>query len=197
MWYSHEFIDPPQPQNILNPKNWNRYRRVREDYGPVQVANVSEGLRSYLWRLGFSDGWWYIFRTDSPEETAISLEDTGSLEEPEFADITWDNAGRPLIAWEVPEGINIFWYNTETSQFQTDLIVPQGKNPFCHLDYRNAAQNVLADIILTYERDNAVYYRIIGDRFTIEYPTPVTDLGKRRIFKAGVGTKLRYTICLA
>lgn len=197
MWYSHDFISPPQPQEILAPKNYNRYFRIWEDYGPADIADVSEGLLKYLWALEFDGGKWKIYRKDSPNETLTELADSGQSEAPKFADFTWDNAGRPFVTWKNSEGIKIFWYNTETSQFQIDVISPDGDNPFCHLDYRNSAQNALADIILTYERDNAVYYRIIGDRFTIEYPTPVTDLGKRRIFKAGVGTKLRYTICLA
>lgn len=197
MWPTQNFTSIPQPQDILSPKNFYRYEKIIRDMGPSEIGDTLEGLQSFEWQLGFIFGWWTIRRLDLSEEETIFLVESGQSEVPEFADLTWDNAGRPFIAWENAEGVKIYWFNTETGQFQIDLIVPEGKNPFCHLDYRNSAQNALADIILTYERDNAVYYRIIGDRFTIEYPTPVTDLGKRRIFKAGVGTKLRYTICLA
>lgn len=198
MFHSHNFRAPPSPQDILFPKNDPVYKKVIQDLGPVTLANVSEGLRNYTWELGFMEGWWVIHRVDNPDATVEVIVDTGLVEAPEFVDITFDPAGRAFIAWEEPNvGIQIFWYDPTIPGYTTTLIVQQGRNPFCHLDYRILQQQVKADIILCYEKDNAVYYRITSNRYTVEYSTPFTDLGNRRIHKAGVGEQLRYTIYVA
>lgn len=197
MFYSHNFIDPPQPQELLVPKNFSVWQKVERDLGPVALADVTQELRSYTWELALVDGWWVIYRVDDPDNTVAVLVDTGLEEKPEFSDITFDAAGRAFVAWEIAGGINIYWYDPTISGYTTTLIAANGKNPFCHLDYRVLQQQVNADIILCYERNNAVYYRITSDRYTIEYSTPFVDLGNRRIHKAGVGDQLRYVIQVA
>lgn len=197
MFQSHAFIEPAQEQSIIEPKNYDRYQKVWQDYGPVAIQDVTEGLTEYLWELRWSEGWWYIFRIDSPDTTIELLTDTGLETTPEFADITFDTAGRAQVVWEVPEGVNLFWYDPTVPGYTTTLVAPEGKNPFCTLDLRSLQLQVESDTIITYERDNAVYYRITNERYTVEYPTPITDLGNKKIFRAGVGINWRYTILVA
>ena len=200
MWeLPHQFRAEPSPALLRDPKNIDRFFLVKQDIGPVAFGDNSQGLKDFTWELDWNSETtnWEFFRIDAPETTRVVGVTSQTSEEPEFSDITFDTAGRVQIVWETADGILLYWFDPALPGFTTTVIDSEGKNPLASLDYRDPRLNQLSDIIIIYEKNNAIFYRISGDRYTIEYPTPITDLGNKRLFRAGVGINLRYQIYLA
>lgn len=195
MFPNDEFSNPAIPQDVIYPKNFFRGQEYPKDVGPITLGDDSQGLIYQLWELRWDNGTgdFIVYSEDGQEISVTSSVDVV----PWRYDVTFDTAGRVFICWGGSDGVHIYWFDPLLPGFTDTLIVPGGKNPFCHLDYRTVENFVDADIVLTYELNNAVYYRRTSQRYTQEFPTPLTSLNGEKLVKCGVGVGRRFAMVTA
>lgn len=190
MFPGNQWSSEPVPQTIRPPKDYIKGNKQPQDVGPVAIGDNSEGIDAYLWALSADGDDVFITREGQTPVFLFSAAGASSF------DVAFDTAGNPFVAYEHADGIYIYWYDPQEQGQRLTLRAPGGKNPFCSLDVREPERASESDIILLYERDDAVYYRLTRDRYTVEYPTPATALGGRSIVWAGVGNEFRYTFAV-
>ncbi len=187
MWPSGNWATIPEESEILYPKNAGRLAEPR-DLGPVALGDPSEGLDSYEWELEFDGADFNIGKVG--ESKTYLFSETGSL----GADLTFDQAGRAFVVYVKLDGVWIYWYDPTIPGFTKTQLDATASNPFCTLDMRDPTQNDTSDILVFYQRANAIYYRISSDRYATEYSTPVTALDGKNIHRCGIGKNYRYTL---
>jgi hypothetical protein len=187
MWPSGNWATTPQEVEILYPKNAGRLIKPR-DYGPFALGDTSEGLDSYEWELEY-DGLNYNLGLVGQSKSLLFTE-SDSL----GADLTFDQAGRAFVVYVKLDGVWIYWYDPTIPGFTKTQLSSTASNPFCTLDMRDPTQNDTSDILVFYQRANAIYYRISSDRYTVEYATPVTNLNGKNIHRCGIGKNNRFTL---
>lgn len=187
MWPSGNWTATPQPSTILYPKDFGRLDKPR-DMGPVAIGDPSEGLSTYEWEMESNDTHFLLGRVGQPKTTLVA--ETGVL----AADLSFDQAGRAFIAYEKAAGVYAYWYDPVAQDFVLQQISAGATNPFCTLDMRDPSQNDSSDILVFYERADAIYYRISSDRYSVEYATPVTSLAGKKIDRCGIGANKRFVL---
>lgn len=187
MWRSGNWTATPDPADLIYPKNFGRLAFPR-DMGPVAIADTTEGLTEYEWELDFRGDKFWIGRVGQDKE--VLFEEQDSIQ----ADLTFDTAGRAFVAYEKTDGVYAYWYDPIEDDFVKQLIASGATNPFCTLDMRDPSQNDENDILVFYERADAIYYQLSSDRYSVEYATPVTSLGGKKIIKCGIGINNRFVV---
>jgi hypothetical protein len=82
------------------------------------------------------------------------------------------------------------WYDTVSNSYVTtqfDGVI----EPFLRLDDNRASAYSRNDIILIYNRNNMLMYRLQRDRYTIEYPF-IQIHPWQKLYQCGMTTKLRF-----
>lgn len=187
MWPSGNWSPIGYETEILYPKNGGRLIKPR-DFGPVGIADTSEGISSYEWELEYDQ---LNFNLGiAGESKSFLFSDEGSL----GADLTFGTDGRAFVVYQKIDGVWIYWYDPTIPGFTKTQLSSTAINPFCTIDMRDPVQNDSSDILVFYERANAIYYRISSDRYTVEYSTPVTALNGKSIHRCGIGKNNRFTV---
>ena len=187
MWPSSNWLATADPSNILYPKNFGRLSLPR-DMGPVAIADTSEGVNAYEWELEFLGDKFWIGRVGQDKEVLFEEQDSIA------ADLTFDTAGRAFVTYEKSDGVYAYWFDPIAAEFTNQLIASGGTNPFCTLDIRDPTQAASSDILVFYERADAIYYKISDDRYATERATPVTSLAGKKIRRGGVGINNRFVV---
>lgn len=187
MWPSGNWTSTPIESEILYPKDAGRLAHPR-DMGPVALADPSQGLTDFEWELEFDGSAFNIGRVGQSKTFLFSETDVIA------SDLTFDTAGRAFVAYWKPTGVFAYWFDPVSSSFVNQQISATATNPFCTLDLRDPTQNDSSDILVFYERANAIYYQLSSDRYTVEYATPVTNLNGKNIHRCGIGKNYRFTL---
>lgn len=87
---------------------------------------------------------------------------------------TFDQNGRPQVFFNTGSELCLWWYDPVAGANRTTAF-GVGSNPFCTFDLKYGVDTEFSDVLLFYLREGAIYYRQQRDRYTIEYPTPVTE----------------------
>lgn len=113
--------------------------------------------------------------------------------------LAFDPNMHAAIAYTAQDGPQLWWYNATLPGYNV-LTLPAGsQNPQVTLDDKRDLQQRegTIDIILTYTRDNNLYYRQLRDRFTIEYLLMLNvPISNPYVIKVGMnnGWRLQWTI---
>jgi hypothetical protein len=180
---SNSWSTDPHYSQFLPPHDSPQVDRlVSRDAGPIAVGDSSQGLRARIWTARYAGG-------------VVSLDGHGDL----FAQagiteisLTFDQNGRPIIAFTAAGSVFVWWFDTLTSDNEI-VTIAVGDQPFVHLDERRPQFSSGADAILIYRRDGSIYYRRQRDRFLTELATPITDAAAVAIESFGmtVGNRLQ------
>lgn len=187
MWPSENWSAIPDPADILYPKNFGRLSQPR-DMGPIALLDTSEGLTAYEWELEFLGDKFWLGRVGQDKQVLFEEQDSIA------ADLTFDTAANAFVAYEKSDGVYAYWYDPITQDYVNQLISTGATNPFCTLDLRDPAQVADSDILVFYERADAIYFQRSDDRYTVEYATPVTSLSGKKIRRCGLGINNRFVV---
>lgn len=141
-------------------------RLTAQDAGPIALDDISQGLRARIWTAT-----WNPANGEIRLDNGALLTTVASLTE---LSLSFDQAGRPFLAYAAAGSVYIRWYDSSVSAAVTTLIAA-GDQPFCHLDERRPEFVGESDVLLIYRRGESVYLRQQRDRFLIEYPTPINN----------------------
>lgn len=152
------------------------------DMGPVETGDVSEGLFARAWRIYLEEDTKIYLEAANEDNSDWSgspelLFDASSeiSEEIKEIDLTFDQLGRPFVAYEQDSRVWIWWFDPQLQE-TTIREVTDGRNPRCFLDERRTAFSEISDIILVYINDSsdAIEWREQRDRFNGAFTTTVT-----------------------
>ena len=180
------------------PDMWSAHESELKDYeyGGIAIQDPSKGLQYQIWT-----GYWNL-----ADSTAyLQPEDTSLAPIPIFTEsdviefcFTFDQNMRWVAATRKADNtVQFRWYNSQVEAYVTSHYSGIFSVRLCHDDKR-ASQviNNTTDVILTYSRTGAIYWRIQRDRFTVEYSKPVAISNRFRISHFGMsyGNRLQWRI---
>ena len=177
------------PALFYPPRNRIREKLVDYDMGGVAIQDPSEGLQVKVWRCRFIDGD-FVLDADDVAETVVYTPDVAAVE----IGFTFDQNMQPFLTWIDEEDDSFFrWYDTTIADFVVTQLDGGTITPRCALDDKRNASGVLAglsDVILTYLRDDTLYFRAQRDRYDTEYEL-ATGYEQWRLGQFGIARNLR------
>lgn len=155
------------------------------DYGGVALSDASQGLKAKVWR-GFVDG--NDVKFEAPGVSASVI-----FTEPGITDlaITFDQNGRPFVAYMVGAVAKFRWYDALAAGYSVTTLPAGSKDPRCQLDDKRYSQAQTSDIILAYVRLGTLYTRKQRDRYLIEYAM-ATGLPAGKLVQVGMNIGNRF-----
>lgn len=165
----HKLSSIPIVQLYLYPDNIDPDPFKSWELGGIALNDPSQGLQVQAWyaRL-FKDG---VTETDHvyigaefvPEqEIFVNV----AMEEISLA---FDSNMNPCFAYMNAGVAYFYWYDTVVSGYVTTTLPTGSRSPKCCLDDKRPLENATRDILLSYMRDDKLYYREQRDRYTVEY----------------------------
>jgi hypothetical protein len=104
---------------------------------------------------------------------------------------SFDTNMQPIIGWVGASLACVFRWYDPTLPGYTNVTLPAGSFSIrIDLDDHRIGQNSIIDTVVTYMRAGTLYYRLLRDRFTVEY-TLRTGLAAYEIGQFGMNKKLR------
>ena len=129
--------------------------------GGKGINDTSEGLDYQIWR-GRKVGGDVILDTEGDASIPDYVVISGDITEFSFS---FDANMQPVVAF-VESGITkLYWYDTSTASFITDVI--NGITPKVSMVDKRRTQEFYG-VVLMYARDGGIYYRLQEDRYGIE-----------------------------
>lgn len=158
---------------------------VDRELGPSAVNNISDGLMARTWICQYN-----------PTSGDVSLDDgTFLFNAPNLTELsfTFDQAGRPFVAFSDVGVLKIWWYNPTVSAI-TITEIGDGYSPLCRLDERRNELVGSSDIILIHKSSSGIKYRYQRDRFVVEYSTPISNPESVEILNFGMDAGNRMQV---
>lgn len=131
--------------------------------GGVALNDSSQGLDVQTWTLSTDGTDVKISATSVPESVLFSGSNITEV------CLAFDQNMRPFVAFVEDGQAKYRWFDTQDGQIKITTLPAGTITPRCTLDDRRQTQLGASDIILTYLRNNALYFRAQRDRYTIEY----------------------------
>lgn len=182
--------------DFLPPRN--RRKQPLEDYelGGVALNDASQGLQFYEWRGRYIDGSVVL---DVPGVVApVTVLTVPGVTEFSFS---FDQNMSPVVAYMLGDGsAHFYWFDSTIPGFTTLDLGSGARSPRCSLDDKRAVSGVASgasDVILTYLRDDALYFRAQRDRYATEYKLELPpafanfNLSRWKLGQFGMGNGLR------
>ena len=161
------------------------------EYGGIAIQDPSKGLQYQIWT-----GYWNPADSTAylqPEDTSIAP--TPIFAEPNVVEFcfTFDQNMRWVAATRKTNNtVQFRWYDSLAENYVTSNYSGIFSVRLCHDDKRAVqVTSGATDVILTYSRTGAVYWRIQRDRFLIEYSKPLPISGSFRISHFGMSRSNR------
>lgn len=172
----------------------NKPKLPLEDWsrGGVALNDASLGLDIYDWRG------WCVEATgevwlEVDGEVAPTLVHTIPDPVGEFA-FSFDTNMQPVLGWTTEEGVSWFrWFDPTIPDF-VDVLLPTGSYAVRvkHDDSRaEQVEQGVTDTIVAYVRSSMVYYRLLRDRFAVEYPL-LNSKGMTYLYQIGMNEGYRF-----
>lgn len=167
--------------------------------GGIGIQDPSQGLEVQTWSLQVvPNGLNGDFYISAPNTSATYM---FSRINATWGRLAFDQNMFPFIAYIDTYGAGYYWYNPVISGFQFVVMASDVTNPCCTMDDKRPISTRVGsnDIILTYVRNNSLYYRQQRDRYATEYllynninniiPNPT-------VWKVGMNTGMRLQFLL-
>jgi hypothetical protein len=189
----------PYPNEFLLPRNRFRARLVDYDHGGIALNDPSQGLRVKIWRCRWELG---DFIVDAPDVASTVIHSASSVYELGF---TFDQNMQWFLVWVTNIGEAFYrWFDPTVPGLVTVPLDLGTITPRCALDDKREVAGTEAgasDIILTYMREDALYYRQQRERFLTERELAsgvITvrgteyDLADQQLYNVGMNRFLRF-----
>jgi len=141
------------------------------ELGGIGLSNATSGLMVQVWTatlvgvpgdVGTSV---YVSAPNTPDTFLFQMDGITEIS------LSFDQNMRPFVAF-VAAGVAQFWWYDATLPGQRFTLLPVGStSPKCTLDDKRPLETLVgsSDILITYIKDDNLYYREQRDRYTIEY----------------------------
>ena len=173
--------------DFISPRDKNYPLTESWDKGGVALNDTSEGLSKYEW-FAWTDGEHIYLKREDLEEVTVLVNDIDITE----IDITFDQSMRICLAYVSNNQSKLLWYDTVTAKSVITLLGDNDVRPRVCLDDKRTINAGNSDIILAYQRNNSLYFRLQRDRYSIEYLL-ATDLEVQRfLWRIGMGRESRF-----
>jgi hypothetical protein len=152
------------PAAFQAPRNVRREPLVDFDLGGIALQDPSQGLDVQTWRAEVIG--------DDVVLSADTVAPFVAFTQPGITEVavTFDQNMQLFLAYMIEDEIAQFrWYDATIPGFVITTLPAGSCYPRCALDDKRASQTGSSDIILTYMRDGALYFRAQRDRYEIEY----------------------------
>lgn len=169
--------------SILGGRSLESTPNIDHEDGPIALSDPSEGLFYQIWTGQIYGGGVFLFSDLVERQDILSALNITEMS------FTFDQNGRPTVAY-VQYGIaKIWWYDSTIESYATTEIGSGVLSPKVILDDKRQTQTNSSDIILGYIKNENLYYRQQRDRFGTEYLLATDVVG--RLQKIGMGNNLR------
>lgn len=155
-------------QRLGDSDYWRMEERVSVSRGPASRGLSPTPFSQHTWEAKVSNQ--TIILRD-PEGSEEALFNAG--EELDQISLTFDQSGRPMVAYETDGRIKLWWYDPDLNAV-TVADLDEGTSPFIGIDDFTNTDNTNT-IVLAYVRDNRVVYRKQQDRYRTLYQTNVEN----------------------
>lgn len=168
------------------------------EWGGVDLLDASQGLRVYIWKCFYDDGWICI-TNDIVTHRLINAENV------KHVGLAFDFNMHPVISYIVERKIDdkhltretfLYWYDTAIGQQVTTKYGENHHFPQVSLDDNRLHQSASADIIFAYIKNDNLYYRQQRDRFTVERLLESQIPGGLELRQIGMNVKNRFQFLL-
>lgn len=156
------------------------------DLGGIALSDPSQGLRVKAWTARYNGNDITVEAEDVAPVAVISP--GGDVTE---ISLTFDQNMQPSIAYFQDDVAYHYWFDTLINDYRTTEY-PNALYPRITLDDKRALSTGDSDIILTYVRDGALYYRQQRDRFGDERLLSESVAGVLRRFGMNQGNRLQW-----
>lgn len=150
------------PYNLAKRNLWDY------DYGGIAMQDPSAGLQYQVWKCKWesTDSTVYIAPLASEDYEAVAVQ--SDVVEVAF---TFDQNMRYQLALRLSDGtVKHHWYDPTISDYTVTVYTGIDSVAIKLDDKRNnATQGGFSDIILTYIKNNNLYFRLQRDRYLIQY----------------------------
>src|SRR5574337_1775315 len=182
------------PPDDLPPRTLVSYQE-----GGIGLSDPTQGLQYQVWTLE-------ALAVDAPFPNKMFVSAPNTLSKFLFettyiqeCSLAFDPNMHPAIAFVDYLGPGLWWYNATVPGYQVLRLPTGSKYPQVTLDDKRATslRSGLSDIILTYVRDNNLYFRQLRDTFSVEYTLMVgLPVPNPLAIKVGMneGYRLQWTI---
>ena len=150
--------------DLLPPRDIPYQPLSNYELGGVALSDPSQGLLLKPWQ-GQVIGNDIVLSADAVAPTVI-VSDVGITE----MHFTFDQNMRPFVCWVADGQAKFYWFDSTIEDYTTTIMDPAVVTPRCTLDDKRLLQSGASDIILSYVRANALYFRMQRDRYLVEYP---------------------------
>lgn len=175
----------PVISNSIYPRSATKQDLIDFDYGPVDITDTSQGLLAKVWTGTYNSQNQIVYSADGVVGSVII-----TVPNVKELSITFDQNGRPSLAYWDGTYSNLYWYNTLDQAFET-LQLPLGSyNPRVILDDKRDFNLANSDILLCYIRGATLYIRYQRERFLTEH-TLINVGGFARLSNIGMGNNNR------
>lgn len=144
---------------------------VDYELGGIGLSNATSGLMVQVWTAtlagipGEAGTAVYVSAPNTPSTLLFQRDGITEIS------LAFDQNMKPFIAFVAAGQATFWWYDaTLPGQKFTDLPVGSS-SPKCTLDDKRSLQTLVgtSDILITYIKDDNLYYREQRDRYTVEY----------------------------
>jgi hypothetical protein len=150
------------PAPFLHPDELPWLPLVDREFGGIALRDPSQGSQVQVWTLTV-DGDDVKVATETVESTTL-FSRSGITE----AALAFDQNMNPAVAF-MQDGVMFLWWFDTLAVAQVFTEFDDGSHsPRVCLDDKRRLENGTSDIILSYVRDNTLYFRAQRDRFQVE-----------------------------
>jgi hypothetical protein len=163
---------------------------VDYELGGPGLSDATGGLKQKVWVLRAEGDTGKIYISAPGVAETLLFTAPGVTE----VSLAFDQNMRPFVAFVQAGQAKYRWYDTVSESNRISNLDPADVTPRCTMDNKNDSAIELGtnDIILTYVRAGALYYRQQRDRFDTERQLSPTTPGRLMRVGMNVGRRLQW-----
>ena len=186
MFYNNQISSETLYAEFISPDDLSYNKLQDHEKAGAKIKDSLEGINKYTWVFEIrNDSEIWCIREDTQEATKLY---TGNNLTEVYG--SFDRNMNPCYIYKENGNYQFVWFNTVTNRNVTEGLGDVRSPRITHDDKRDEAL-VYSDIIITYIRDDKVYYKLQRDRYTIEHFAFEEKVKGRSIKSFGMNKGLR------
>lgn len=176
---------------ILSPKSLRTPENLLIDYerGGIALKDSSAGMNIQDWQVNYDQSNGNVFLVSQLNPTPLLQFTRTGIKN---LGLSFDQNMNPAIVFQLITNEVILWWFDPTPGIQAQVFtsVNGARNPAVTLDDKRRQTVSTSDVILAYQRNDGLYFRVQRERYTIEHLL-LEDTGKQDLFRVAMGRNLR------
>jgi hypothetical protein len=156
---------------------------IYNDLGGVDISDGSQGLNVADWTVFYTNN--IVRLRKQPAGPEYDLFTRANLRQ---LSLCFDNNNRPVIGFSTRQGSSeIYFYDAQAQDYNTLVLPVASKRPIVNNDdkRKDFLEGGDTDVWCYYIRGNTLHYRLLRDRFTIEYTLGTFNQADLEITRVG------------